>query len=202
MRLDREGFSPRVGSPYTASRTWRKWFTRTFPQPARPPRWAVENFRHRSCCSADVRHPHRLATADYRSAQQCFVTFGTRHRAPLLAQPEVADLVVDALHSTGAAHQLEVTAYSVMPDHVHLLLTSEAGVANIRAAIHGVKQRSGFVYKQRVGSALWHVSYFDRTLRHEDDAVSAWPFSGSTRWSRDELVEFVASAGPGRRPRG
>ena len=89
----------------------------------------------------------------------------------------------------------------------------------MRASIARIKQLTAFEYTRRTRERLWQRSYFDRTLRPKDalDSVMAyivnnpiragfvtladdWPFWGSTRWMRHDVLEAIATAGPGHRP--
>ncbi|MDA1307248.1 MAG: transposase [Acidobacteria bacterium] len=147
------------------------------------------------------------------------MTLCSHKRTPLFADPTVADLLVDCCSRIFSDMDLELTVYCVMPDHLHLLLTSLDGGAEIRQAIERLKQAAGFVHRRISGQPLWQRSFFDYTLRSDDarDPVIAyivnnpmraglvtrpehWPFWGSTHWSREDLLETIAAVGPGRRP--
>jgi REP element-mobilizing transposase RayT len=62
-----------------------------------------------------------------------------------------------------------VLAYCFMPDHVHLLVEGRAEHADLKKFISAFKQQTGFAHKKATGNTLWQVSYYDRTLRSEDD---------------------------------
>jgi REP element-mobilizing transposase RayT len=140
-------------------------------------------------------------------------------RKPLFTDPTVADLLVDCCQRVVTTMDIELTVYCVMPDHLHLLLTSDDGGPDMRQAIERVKQAAGFAHRRRSGHPLWQRSFYDYTLRSDDarDPVIAyivnnpvraglverpeqWPFWGSSHWSRNDLLETIAAVGPGRRP--
>ncbi|MFQ5799410.1 MAG: transposase, partial [Bacteroidota bacterium] len=63
------------------------------------------------------RKPPRLT----RDNALYFLTFCTSQRRPLLHRPGIAEFVIDELHFYKAKIE-ELIAYTIMPDHVHLIL--------------------------------------------------------------------------------
>ena len=120
------------------------------------------------------------------------------------------------LRVAGEQH-VEVLAYCVMPDHIHLIVIAHAAETDLREFVRLAKQRSGYAFRQATGGRLWQESYFDRTIRNVlelpevveymirnpvrarfvDDPVD-YPHWGSERYSREELLEFVVSERRGR----
>ena len=64
---------------------------------------------------------------------------------------------------------MEVLAYCVMPDHVHILLEGASETADLRDAVARWKQRTGYDWRIRYGTRLWQPGYHDRVLREGDD---------------------------------
>jgi len=166
-----------------------------------------------------MRRPARLSDSSYSSTLACFVTFCSWQRRPLLADPFEADAVVAAAFRQSDRLAIDAAAYCVMPDHVHVLLIGDKSPGNVRVWVERVKQKTAFEFTQRTGQRLWQRSFFDYTLRpHEavepvvayivNNPVRAgfvveptpWPFWGSSRWSRGDLLETIAAFGSGRRP--
>ena len=58
-----------------------------------------------------------------------------------------------------------------MPDHAHLLLQGETQSANLKSLILSWNTRTGYEWRQRVGSRLWQEGVFDRVLRDDDDPM-------------------------------
>jgi putative transposase len=163
--------------------------------------------------------PARLSREQYLAPQFCFVTVCTKDRRPTLVHPKVADFVVGEMSELLDAIEVDLTAYCVMPDHIHLLLEAETTSVDMRVVIERAKQRVGFRYAQLFGVPLWQRSYFDHTLR-SDEAVESviayivnnpiragfvtrpedWPFWGAAHRSRSDLLETIATSGAGRRP--
>jgi REP element-mobilizing transposase RayT len=67
------------------------------------------------------------------------------------------------------AYHLEVIAYCVMPDHVHLLLEGLSSGADLRESVRVWKQRTGYAWKKRTGAQLWQSGFHDRVLRESDE---------------------------------
>lgn len=51
-----------------------------------------------------------------------FVTFSCQRRLPLLGNPAIRDVFVEALTTARSRHGFELFAWVVMPEHIHLLL--------------------------------------------------------------------------------
>jgi hypothetical protein len=79
------------------------------------------------------------------------------------------------------------------------------------------KQRAGYLFARERHELLWQESFFDRTLRHEDDLVdviryvinnpvraglveapAAYMFWGSQSYTRDEILDFIQEDRPRR----
>jgi REP element-mobilizing transposase RayT len=127
--------------------------------------------------------------------------------------------VTDQLLTQCVKHFVDIAAYCLMPDHLHALFVVDDSPGHIRACVERFKQLTGYAYARRAGHRLWQRSYFDYTLRSDEAIVptvayivnnpvraqfvrlpDAWPFWGSSSWSRADLLEAIASCGPGRRP--
>lgn len=66
--------------------------------------------------------PNRLHRY-YGAGYSHFITTSCWHRCPLLNNPRVRDLFVDALEQVRRRYHFVVVGYVVMPEHVHMLLT-------------------------------------------------------------------------------
>ncbi len=140
----------------------------------------------------------RLAAFDYAGAHAYHLVFNTARHEPLLVRA-LAEVVVDAIEQAALATSFELLAYTVMPNHVHLLVQGRDESANAVRLIQQSKQKPGFSYKRETGHQLWLPSFFDRIVRRGDDAVEiaayilanpvraglmsaedVWPYSGGT----------------------
>jgi REP element-mobilizing transposase RayT len=99
-----------------------------------------------------------------------------------------------------------------MPDHVHIIVIAHTDDADLRRFVRVAKQRSGYSFVRVAGRRLWQASYFDRTIRNVEELPALveymirnpvragmaespldYPYWGSERYSREELLEFIAS---------
>jgi putative transposase len=127
-----------------------------------------------------------------------------------LGQPNIADLVENAfLAFDGQRYRLH--AWTIMPNHVHILISSIAGftVGGIVSSWKRFTAREANRQLGRVG-AFWQDDYWDRFIRNEEhffatinyidnnpvkarlaSDASLWPW-GSARLSHDAPLEWRA----------
>ena len=110
----------------------------------------------------------RLPLPDYhRQDAWYFLTICCRNRKSYFREEEVRFAVVDLLQQTARQHHVEVAAYSVMPDHLHL--TCSAGTEGVIRFIRCFKGRVAAEIRQRFGMVSpWQQSFFDHKLRSEE----------------------------------
>jgi REP element-mobilizing transposase RayT len=118
------------------------------------------------------------------------------------------------------ARRFAVIAFCVMPDHVHFLLEGLTESADLRAAMHAWKLRTGFTWKQRSHHRLWQEGYYEHVVREEESVAGIvryildnpfraglvaegyiYRFSGSSRFSQEELREAMTDWRPPSRRR-
>ena len=126
------------------------------------------------------------------------------HGQCFLANPHIAELVKETFHrSDGYAYILY--AYTIMPNHVHLLIEQEEGHP-LGKVVRTWKSRSSVMCNRalRRTGAFWQIDYFDRFIRdskHFGAVVEylamnpvkaglvsdygAWPHT----WIRQDLME-------------
>jgi REP element-mobilizing transposase RayT len=97
---------------------------------------------------------------------------------------------VDVILASASETKFEVMAYSVMPDHVHLLTHGLDASSNLSRFVQRFKQVTGFEFKKATGSPLWHRSYYDHVLRSEDDVHDVAAYI----WHNPVKAGLVASA--------
>lgn len=105
---------------------------------------------------------------------------------------------------------MTIVVYCVMPDHLHLLLDGDHDGSDLQAFMKMAKQRAGFRFKRRYGRPLWQPGYYEHVLRDEEktdkvvfyiianpirkhivDSALDYPYWGSTRLSREELLDSI-----------
>ena len=165
-----------------------------------------------------MRHPARLPDCAWSGIQTVFLTICTHGRRALFVDHRIVSLVVVGFLQCCRVEQFDVLAYCFMPDHMHALLRGTGATGRAVGLFRAVKQLTGYQFKQAYGSQLWQRSFFDRTLRADEDLRAAiaylvanpvrarlvaspaeYRFWGSETYSREEILEFVRCA-DGKRP--
>jgi putative transposase len=110
--------------------------------------------------------------------------------------------------------QFELIAYCFMPDHVHVIASALADDSDLKAFTKLAKQYSGYYYaRSNERRRLWQHGSNDHIVRDDVDLLDRlryvvnnpveaglvarpedYPFLGSQRWSRAELVERCRNA--------
>lgn len=122
----------------------------------------------------------------------------------------VADVAARFLQ-VATNEEFAIDVYCFMPDHLHVLATAQTDAADFQRFVKLAKQRSGFAFKQAMGTRLWQDSFFDRTLRDAEtpaeviryiignpvraglvQAPTEYPHWGSQIYSREAIIDFVS----------
>ena len=86
-----------------------------------------------------------------------------------------------------------------MPDHLHLLVSSEEG-SQLKDFVRYLKQLSSYRFKEKHGANLWQISYYDHILRrHEDiERIAAYIWDNPVRAGLTEgRFEYIFSGPKG-----
>ncbi|MGH7132926.1 MAG: transposase [Phycisphaerales bacterium] len=103
-----------------------------------------------------------------------FITFSCQRRLPLLTNPAICRLFVEAMTDTRRRLGVEIFAWVIMPEHVHMLMRP-AGAATLDRALLAIK----LSVAQRV-IARWRelqAPILERT-RQPDGAPRFWQKGG------------------------
>ena len=102
-----------------------------------------------------------------------FVTTNTHGRRPILKDPPVADLLVETIYQVRAEVRFLMLAFTIMPDHVHLILVSPA--ERLGLILQLIKGRFARRFNLRSGrsGAVWQSRYHERTLRSDKALANA-----------------------------
>jgi REP element-mobilizing transposase RayT len=85
-----------------------------------------------------------------------------------LKDPQIAQLVVESiLKAANHLQQYILHSYSVMPNHVHLLMTPKLQVRKITRGIKGTTARDANEILGRAGQPFWQDESFDHWVRNE-----------------------------------
>jgi putative transposase len=104
----------------------------------------------------------------YTTGNYYFITTVTLDRQPILVQN--IDLYHKAIDRTGRRFDLEIIAWVVLPDHLHLLLNPK--INNLSNIMKVFKQDFGFLYRQRLGrrtGSVWQLCFWDHIIRNQAD---------------------------------
>jgi putative transposase len=88
-----------------------------------------------------------------------FITFSCHHRLPYLASPETKNIVQQLLERTRRSHGFLLTAYVLMPEHIHLLM-SEPERETLATSLRVLKGESSKLLKG-ARDHFWQPRYFD-----------------------------------------
>ena len=108
----------------------------------------------------------RLDPLNYRiPGTAAFLTICTYKKASTFIDEGVNKTVLGALEATATKHGMEIWAYCLMPDHLHLVIFNPRG-GDIIAMIRDFKREC----TARPPCMRWQRSYYDHFIR-KDEAV-------------------------------
>lgn len=107
----------------------------------------------------------RLKDFGYVGTYTYFITILTANRHCLFRESHIVEPLIKLLKETAGKELFSVSAYCFMPDHLHLLVSGLEEQSSLQKFIKLYKQKSGFLFKQKSGQNLWHLSYYDHVLR-------------------------------------
>ena len=87
-----------------------------------------------------------------------------------LRQPDIANMVVEAIHyHERDVQHYQLHSYVVMPNHVHLLVTPLAEVSKVMQSLKRFTARAGNRILGLTGKAFWQDESYDRLVRNETE---------------------------------
>lgn len=109
--------------------------------------------------------PHRLPDAAYRGRKSISFTACEANRKPVLAEPEFADSCASNLARAAVENRCIVPIYTIMPDHMHVLIMGIEDSSRPKDAMERFKYLSGtWLFNERPGVA-WQDDFCDRMIR-------------------------------------
>ncbi len=107
----------------------------------------------------------------------------TRSGAFYLRQPEVADMIVEAIQYNAEilGHYL-LHAFAVMPNHVHLLATPAIDLPKLTRSLKGITAKRANAMLSLTGKAFWQDESYDRLVRNK------WEFEKIRRYIEENPV--------------
>jgi len=123
-----------------------------------------------------------------------------------LSQPALAAMIVDSLHyRENALEHFILHAFSVMPNHVHLLVTPLVALPKVTRSLKGITAKQANQMLARTGNPFWQEESYDHLVRNqpEFDRIRSYIEQNPVRAGLVmEAVQYRwSSAGwPARRP--
>lgn len=112
---------------------------------------------------------HRLRPELYRGSVRCTFTICTLKESTSLAGDEAADAIRRALSSLVDAGAVQVTAYVIMSDHMHVILTGVKPDADLLKAVKTFKQLTARAFSLGGIGIVWQEGSFDHIHRKDED---------------------------------
>ena len=147
------------------------------------------------------RKPNRIENYDYSQPNVYLITICTRNRerlfgtvdargdTPVTILSQYGETVVRGVEGISELYgNVSVDAYSVLPNHVHLLLRLDPTDADRPPSVSRIiKQFKEYVTKT-CGENLWQKGFHDRVVRSERDYQDAWNYvtNNPAKWETDE----------------
>jgi putative transposase len=161
-------------------------------------------------CIAMPEYPRHLVTFNYVGTFDYFLTFCTFERRVIFVAEEPVQIVHEQVLRACNEEGLLIYVHCYMPDHVHFVIAGQRSDADMKGFVDRAKQYAGFYFKRAAKQRLWQRYGHERVLRDEEERrafiryviqnpVRAglvespldYPFWGSSKWSRDELLDYV-----------
>ena len=102
------------------------------------------------------------------------VTLSTIKREPILATPEIANIICDSFNWLETAERIKWICIMVMPDHVHAVfqLGNTHSLSSVIKSFKNYTAKQINIYLGRSGS-LWQRAYHDHGIR-KDESLDAF----------------------------
>jgi REP element-mobilizing transposase RayT len=115
------------------------------------------------------------------SAGQTFVLIDrfldtTRQGPHHLKRPEVAQIIVDAIHRGVDLRHYDLHAYVVMSNHVHLLITPLIDPSYLMKSLKGATARAANKVLGLTGVSFWQKESYDHWVRNTEEFQNIWHY--------------------------
>ena len=109
----------------------------------------------------------RLPQADYQiQGTWYFVTICCRDKKPHMKKRAVRDALQEILQEVATSCQVEIAAYSILPNHLHLICSAgDEGLVTFLRVFKSKAARK--IRKLRNPAFEWQKSFFDHRIRHD-----------------------------------
>jgi putative transposase len=134
----------------------------------------------------------------------------TRLGPMFLRRPEVANVVLEALRCGGQKGLFELRAYSIMGNHVHVLIRPLQDASRVLQWLKGSSAREANLILARTGQPFWQRESYDHWVRDEFElerivryiennpvtaglVADAAEYRWSSAWRGDGELKFAAA---------
>ncbi len=124
------------------------------------------------------KHLRRLDRLTVPGAPVFFLTACVRDRSPVLADPRIALILIDAWQQAPALHGWLIGRYVVMPDHVHVFASPYTDGAKSLSVFMKCWKTSTAVRIRRacLPDFRWQREFFDHVLRSDESFTQKWEY--------------------------
>jgi len=157
-----------------------------------------------------LRKPNRLPDFDYSQNAAYFITICTENRVPLFWKDmkwiptqanqtpplsEIGLIVEKAISQIATIYPLaSIEKYSIMPDHLHLILSIalSGNIPDQAITISRIiKQMKGWVTKT-IQRPIWQKGFYDRVIRSGKEFSNIWVYidNNPLNWQNDVELNF------------
>lgn len=160
--------------------------------------------------------PYRLPAEVYNTpGTVALITACAHRRQPMFKRDDISRMTIDVLRETATKHGVNLYAYTLMPDHAHVVMAANEhiGIVAFMNEVKAVSARRS--WSLGVHRTIWQQSYRDDIVRGELDheawdylryvfrnpvdkgLVSTWseyPYSGSMVFGKADIDEIFSNA--------
>ena len=120
------------------------------------------------------RKPIHLRNFDYKgSACVYFITMCTANKQSYFQNDKIARVIVDELEYRRTVKEIRLFCYSVMPDHLHILLSlTEAYQKRLQNWVSAFKRFTARAVNRLFGiKPLWQRNFYEHIVRKEESLL-------------------------------
>ena len=87
-----------------------------------------------------------------------------------MKMPAIADMIVEAIHyNSDQLRHYELSAYAVMPNHVHLLVKPLVTLPKLTKSLKGITAKRANVMLGLTGATFWQEESYDHLVRNDTE---------------------------------
>ena len=130
-----------------------------------------------------------LITVCTENRQQLFGVVETRDKVPVTSLSPLGELVKQAILGIESHYpNAFIEAYSILPNHLHLLLRLEETDAPNAPTISRILKKTKEFVTRAHGRSIWQRGFHDHVIRSEQEYLNAWNYVtyNPAKWESDE----------------